>query len=274
MGFPRVRGRLAPLDKEKSRVNRERIRKRKTHELEEYDGLLRRYSDFAICVTQSEYASRESTDNKTYLLVRHDVDHDIDGAVNMAKWEAKRGIRSTYCLLHDAWYYGELVDGKYAHSKELLRSARKIQDLGHEINLHNNLVSLSLREGCEPSSILELELEFFRRYGIDVTGTSSHGDRLCRELNYRNYELFRGCEDVGRGGARTVSYSGNAVALGVLEMGRFGLSYESYQWRYDEYTSDAGGVIATREQCHGNNEAAARDGMLIGILTHPIWWNV
>ena len=37
--------------------------------------------------------------------LRHDVDNEIDSSVAFAQWEADRGYRSTYYILHSAPYW-------------------------------------------------------------------------------------------------------------------------------------------------------------------------
>ena len=62
------------------------------------------------------------------IVIRHDVDHSLDHAMKFARWESKNGFRSTYFVLHSAWYYRD--------KETLYAQMRELQTLGHEVGLH------------------------------------------------------------------------------------------------------------------------------------------
>lgn len=259
---------------------KEFFRKRK-HNFKEYYKIIEENLENRINLTYHEAAIGERADGKGIALVRHDIDHDIQTALKIAEWENKNNVRATYCVLHTAWYYGEFQNGKYTHYNLMIENCKKIQDLGHEINLHNNFVVLALQTGRNPFEVLEQELEFFDFHGIKVTGTSTHGDRLCRELDFRNYELFSESVYESRGGARNISWEGNQVVLGSRSMKEFGLLYEAYDFPRDLYITDSGGNIRVKENTRGraglkreDMESSIKYSHILGILTHPLWWDV
>jgi len=229
-------------------------------------------------MTLAEYVRLEDQGDDKVLLVRHDIDHDIENAVRIAEWEHRNGLRTTYCILHTAWYYGKFDGRGYRHSKLLLRCVDRILALGHEINFHNNLAVLSLQTGCDPYRVLESELAYFDRRGVPIVGTSTHGDGLCRSLNFRNWELFRECCDERFGGPRTVRHTERGQArelrLGEVSMFDFGLEYEAYDIARDTYVTDSGGNLRVREQLRGRRDFGRTPGRgeTVGMLTHPIWW--
>lgn len=182
------------------------------------------------------------------MLLRHDIDHDPVTAVKMAEWEHARGLRATYCVLHSAWYYGRLNGTSYDRTSDVTEAVRRIHDLGHEISFHNNIVTVALTEGVNPEELLSVELEFLRSLGSPVTGTSSHGDKLCRVLHYKNYELFSECIVDRNGGPRTLCYRGHKILLGAHSMYEFGLEYEAYHIHRDVYISDAGGRLRANKR--------------------------
>ncbi len=217
--------------------------------------------------------------DKRVAIIRHDIDHDIDTAVNIAKWENERGIRSTFCVLHSAWYYGALTKDGYLRDKDMVPKLREIQDLGHEINLHNNLVAVGLRDGHDPATLLRSELDFMRGAGIQIDGTSGHGDALCRELDFTNLEIFAGRAWDSSGGDRAVTHNGQTVHMGSLDMADFGLSYEAYDLPRDVYVTDSGGrprlILSTRGMNgyrRKQREELVPYAHIKGVLTHPIWW--
>lgn len=252
---------------------------KKQYAIADYENLLGPYLGKYEIMRYCDYVREFKIDDRKIVLIRHDVDHDHITALKMAKWEYDRNIRSTYCLLHTAWYYGELDRDHYVHTLDLVDCARALSELGHEINLHNNLVALALIMGLDPVETLKRELAFFRSLGIDIKGTSTHGDKLCRELNFRNWELFKECCDDRFGGPRTITWLGpngkNEVHLGKISMFDFDLEYEGYDVARDVYHTDSGGNLRTRYRTPGRRPFGRLDsdkGEVVGILTHPVWW--
>lgn len=215
------------------------------------------------------------------LVIRHDIDQDIETAVRMARWESEQGIRATYCVLHTAWYYGRFKNRRLtARSEDMVEACLEIQSLGHEINLHNNAVVAGLRTGADPFDILGEELDFLRGRGLDVTGTSTHGDPLCRTLGFRNLEMFSECVDPDAGGVRAVEHESQRVVLGERSMSELGLTYEGYDLPRDIYISDSGGTLRaeTRRPGRPRTPGSQQDVIpayrrVVGILVHPVWWD-
>lgn len=83
------------------------------------------------------------------LLLRHDVDFDIQKAVNMARMEARLGARSTYFFLLSSKSYNPAD----ASSMSMLR---EIQSLGHDISLHFDPAVYP-----DPAEGLQFELRLF-----------------------------------------------------------------------------------------------------------------
>jgi hypothetical protein len=227
-----------------------------------------------------QFIREENIGDRKVLVIRHDVDHNHLNAMKMAKWEQLHGIRSTYCLLHTAWYYGKLENGFINHTTDLVDCVKYLYGLGHEINLHNNFAVTALKEGIEVEKLLRQELDFFLSIGIEIKGTSTHGDILCRELNFRNYEVFRETCDGRYGGPRAIIYQNeenrSIVTLGEIPMHDFGLEYEAYEIFWDIYHTDSGGNLQTKFNRKGMRPFGRKDrtrGSLVGVLTHPVWWN-
>jgi hypothetical protein len=67
-----------------------------------------------------------------FFILRHDVDYSPEAALGLAEAEAARGVRATYFLLLNTFYYNLL-------SPEHAGVARRIGELGHEVGLHYDL---------------------------------------------------------------------------------------------------------------------------------------
>lgn len=261
--------------KERDKQSASFRRKRKFNQ-KDYEELLRPYREDFEIMSLGDYVREDAVGDRKILMIRHDIDHDLANALNIAEWEAERGIRTTYCLLHTAWYYGELQNNSYRHSDMLVEGIIRLTELGHEINLHNNLVTLALQKGVDPVLLLKSELEFYDSIGVPITGTSTHGDALCRELNFRNWELFKECCDDRFGGPRIIESGGKSCRVGEISMFDMGLEYEAYDMGKDIYHTESGGNMRIRENTKARRKfgrANPEKGSTCGILTHPIWWD-
>jgi hypothetical protein len=194
--------------------------------------------------------------------LRHDVDNVIEPAVRFAEWEADRGYRSTYYILHTAPYWQD---------KDLLvRSLDRIAEFGHEIGIHNNALAASFRTGQDPRVILATAIEELRGYGYPVTGTVAHGDGHCYgsdgHVRFVNDELFEECARPSLGVPQR--RIGN-LEIKPVPMSEFGLEYDANWLRRGEYLSDSGGSWS-----RPFGEVA--DGFpfpgQLHMLIHPDWW--
>jgi hypothetical protein len=64
-----------------------------------------------------------------FVVLRHDVDYSPAAAIELAEQEAACGVRATYFLLLNGFYYN-LLDPKHA------QVPARLADLGHEVGLH------------------------------------------------------------------------------------------------------------------------------------------
>ena len=112
---------------------------------------------------------------KSGIGLKHDVDNRLDIALEMAKYEYSQGVKSTYFILHTADYYPNFPVFK------------EIQDMGHEIGFHNDLLTHWLKTGENPKDCLKNELRKFRENGIEIKGTFSHGSYLARDVRFLNH---------------------------------------------------------------------------------------
>ena len=169
-------------------------------------------------------------------IIRHDVDMDLQKAVEMAELEKRIGIKSTYFVLLSSEYYN-IFSGKN------MESSRRIIDLGHEIGLHfditayKNNLSLTDIGGVLRREILLLESGL----NIKVRSISWHiprNDLLGRHLSITD-------------------------ELGILN------AYDPYFYKGYKYVSDS--MMRWREPIEEYIEKKKYDKLQ--ILTHPIWYS-
>jgi hypothetical protein len=210
------------------------------------------------------------------IALRHDVDHDLENALAVARIEAEHGFRASFYLLHTDWYYRcRLGEGPPCQS--LLEAAAELVSLGHEVALHNNVITQALLTERRPRDVLEAELGYLRAAGFSITGSVAHGDPLCHQLGYINYEIFAECAKPARGAPDRVIVLEDwdaglrrQVRLEPFSMRDVGLDYEANLIGHRLYLSDSGGRWhVPLDDVHADfRERRA----FLQVLMHPVWW--
>jgi len=199
---------------------------------------------------------RDAPRDRVLVGVRHDVDDRLDSALELAELERRRGLRSTYFLLHTAPYY----------RRDALPDFLRLQELGHEVGWHNDLVTLQVVEGVDPRRHLAGELEWLRGAGIDVVGSAAHGSYWGHRLSYSNNAFFR-------------DFAGETEQMGEVELAKgtlaeFGLAYDANLLEPDHYYSDARFDERGRRWHPDYLELdRLRPGESVILLVHPCHWD-
>ena len=243
----------------------------------------------AVVAMQEVHAGNHAP---SVIGLRHDVDaskeatrHALNTAVKMAEWEADRGYRASYYILHTAPYWREPgFRGKL----------ERIATLGHEIGIHNNALAEALRTGGDPYLILESAIEELRSFGFQVRGTAGHGDPFCNrdrqpgEVTFANDEIFVECARPQEGlPDRKITRGNITLRLRPRPLADFGLDYDAL-WlgmQLPFRCSDSGGrwlnpgFEESADRFRIMRGASAADGLndprtfrQLHLLIHPDWW--
>lgn len=155
------------------------------------------------------------------IILRHDIDDFFEKSLAMARIEHELKVKSTYFVLNTAEYWdNELVF-------PMLLSMQN--DMGHGIGWHNNAVTEHLTTEKPIRDCISDPIEQLRSFGLIIRGSVAHGDKLCREKNYLNSDVF-GLHKRGWDGYKGLVY----------DMKEFGLEYEASFLCEDDYLSDSG----------------------------------
>jgi len=225
------------------------------HDLDGLDALLTR----ATAVVSMQEIHDGAADYRI-IGMRHDVDNAIEPAVAMAAWEAERGYRSTYFILHTAPYWRD--------KRLLTRSLEMIADCGHEIGFHVNAIARAIEHGGDPLNIAQDAVDELRSYGYPVRGVVAHGDPLCSEHRFVNDEIFIESARPGYGVPDRVI--ADRVRLEPVPRADLGFDYDSVWLPRTFYLSDSGGGWS-RPFDDVDAEFPDPDGQL-HMLVHPDWW--
>jgi hypothetical protein len=195
--------------------------------------------------------------------MRHDVDNAITPAVDMAQWEAERGYRSTYFILHTAPYWED---------KETLKAALEvIADCGHEIGFHINAITAAIETQRDPIAIAAEAVGELRSYGYNVHGVVAHGDAACYQFNFINDELFTESARPAYGAPdRALGYGGE-IKLNPISRKGLGFDYDPNWLPRGDYLSDSGGEWSKpwEEVTAGWPDETGQ----LHMLVHPDWWS-
>jgi hypothetical protein len=249
-----------------------------------YNFSLAQYNDFLIklknnpkivFVLQKDFENFDDT-TKIAVSMRHDVDVDINNALKMAKLEANLGIHTTYFILHTADYYHP-KDDYSTHNSTILSQMQYIQNLGHEIGIHNDLLTLQIVYNISPTKFLHKELKWMRDNGLKIYGTASHGSYYCKKYKYLNLYFFYKCAEKMNYPAfpnkNFVIKDNKKIYFEKAKLSDFGFSYESYCLDYTKYYSDCSTNPDGSEKNPTNIDISKwKPGDKIIILTHPIHW--
>ena len=135
-------------------------------------------------VTQDEIVNGVSSSARTIFL-RHDVDHSMEAAAEMAERERRLGARASYYLLLHGEYDLLSADG--------LAALRTIQRCGHDIALHYD-VAFYDSQGLSVADGVAQDLALLRAIsGSPVTSMSAHNPTTTRQLSDAE---TRGIQDV------------------------------------------------------------------------------
>lgn len=218
--------------------------------------------------------------NPDAIALRHDcdADHSLATAVKMAAWEAERGYRSTYYVLHSSPYWG---------FPEFRESLETIAICGHEIGIHADGLAQALLTGRDPDIILDEALSTLRGWGFQVRGVAGHGNSICNrdradgEGTLANDEQFVECARPQEGPPDRVIVRGSiSLKLRPRPLADFGLDYEALvsALPLPFRISDSGGKWLNPgwdETCvkfNGWLGTNAPDRRQLHFLQHPDWY--
>jgi hypothetical protein len=232
-------------------------------------------SDHFMIVQQKDLEKTTSTD-KVIISLRHDVDDNINSAIKFAYLENKYGIKSTYFILHTATYYGITNRDYFKRNDDVLYFIKKIQEYGHEIGWHNDLVTLQIMYGLDPREFLKNELAWLRENGILIYGTTSHGSGFCDIYHYINSYFWDDVIGNSEGKYYNFEYIKKGFTTFKIEkdsLKNYNLEYEGLLMHSDYFFADCDWPGGKRWHMGMVNLDTIKPGKKVIILLHPQHWD-
>ncbi len=144
--------------------------------LKKYESLCKTISNFSYAtVTFEQYFSQKDIP-KNCILLRHDVDRNIENALKMADIEHRFNLVSTYYC---------------RKTKQVFKPEyfQKIASMGHEIGYHYETLDKAKGNEVEAIKIFEQELNVFREF-IEIKTACMHGNPLSPWLNSNIWKKY------------------------------------------------------------------------------------
>jgi hypothetical protein len=143
------------------------------------------YSGKYSTVTVSDYVTSSYKTNKMILVIRHDVDLDIQRAIDMSRMEDDYGIRSTYYIR---------TEGPYKIDAHVVEWLRWLVKEGFDVGYHyEDLYRSGYNETIAMSSF-RLNLSLLRSFFVSIYTVTAHGSGDGRpgdlSLNHRSLNLL------------------------------------------------------------------------------------
>jgi hypothetical protein len=231
-------------------------------------------SDHFLIVPLKDFENTESTD-KVVLTLRYDIDDNINAAVKFAYREHKYGIKSTFFVLHTTNYYCiTLRRSFFERNDNIVYYLKKIQDsFGHEIGLHNDLVTLQVVYNIPPKEFLHNELAWLRGNGINISGTAYHGSPYCYLYHYSNASFWKEYPDGGGWNYEYVKKGYTTYKIEKDSLKNYDFEYEGGLLNQDYVFSDADSKDGKRWNMGMVNLDTIKPGKKVIIILHPQHWD-
>ncbi|HAG17292.1 MAG TPA: hypothetical protein DCG69_12340 [Bacteroidales bacterium] len=233
-----------------------------------YEKLLQVLSNEKFVVLPLQNFKDSINDEKVLIGMRHDVDCHPFKALEMAKMEHNYGIRASYFFLSSAAYTGKFNANKFERNLCMKAIYLEIQNLGNEIGIHNDLISIMIEHNADPFVFNKEELTYFKSIGINIVGTAAHGSAISSKT-VKNYQIFSNFAQ-----QNIIEYNSRYYFIGTHSLAEYGYLYEAYFIPFNRYFSESGGVWSTGGSFDKllENLNTSKAGDRIQILTHPVWW--
>ena len=154
-----------------------------------------------------------------FFSIRHDIDIDPITALKLARIESKLNFKSSFYILHTAPFYKFFKNNSFIPSEKILKILKLIENLGHEVGLHNDSLNELISKNLDPKKNIQNEINHLVNFGIHIKSISHHSSVY--KYNAGNYELFKNQSINKR--VKFEDFNANTHKLGYLTLSEFNL---------------------------------------------------
>jgi hypothetical protein len=215
---------------------------------------------------------RKIKDTRVLIGLRIDVDTDPFKALKLARMLWSYETQGTFFFLSTAWYAGRITkNGLKRNNLGWLYKA--VHEFGHEIGIHNDLLTVVMKHRLDPMKFTYDELSYYAILGFPIYGTSSHGSEIAKRT-VPNYEIFSEYTK-----NRFVKYKKRVYEIGTYYLSDYTFKYETYHLSHNCYISDANGKFRIDGKVVSFAQVicklkTAQKGTRIQLLIHPEHWKI
>lgn len=246
---------------------------------EKYEAFLKVLTDKSRFKVVPLHLFSQTIDTSRIVVgLRHDIDNNLQASMDMARIEKRMGFPASYYFLHTASYYYSIPGPQGVRSPFIVNQMLHFQnEWGHEVGLHNDLVTLQVIYRQNPVVFLRDELAFLRSHGIRIWGTAAHGSPYAHKYKYINYYFF---EEFSQKPYKdftstkvVITEKKDTIRLEKARMADFDLEYEAYFLDNNKYYSDAQFVNGKRWNFSNLRWDELKKGDRVIFLIHPEHWH-
>jgi len=126
-------------------------------------------------------ACEVAADTGSYLVLKHDVETEVRKAYQIACIESRLGHRGSY-----------YVQAYLLKNEKNVRMLRKIQEMGHEVSYHYDVMDSCKGNLTQAISEFEENRNLFEKRGFPVRTVCQHGNPVVTRVGYAsNRDFFR-----------------------------------------------------------------------------------
>ena len=126
---------------------------------------------------------------KANVLLRIDVDTDLEMALAIAEKCKNIGIKAIFYICHTASYYGLFSHGTFCRNNALIPILKQFLNYGQEIGFHVDAYSLYLNHGINGVEAVETEIQWLADSGIPIRSVTGHN--AAPFSGAENLEIFK-----------------------------------------------------------------------------------
>lgn len=170
------------------------------------------------------------------VFLRRDMDLTMYGALQMAEYEAKAGIKVTYLVnLASTIYSIQSRNGRFRVGHRSLETLHRLQQLGHEIGWQNDMLAQRVEYNTPIQAWTAFHLGGLRQTGLPVISEAANGSPYCDTHKSHNIYIYR---DYRQGGwlERKDRRGTNGFEEGVVKVDRDGRidRYPLPDWKIED----------------------------------------